>query len=103
MGSYDGAEICEFVGLFILNNLGETFGKENIGLHRDDGLAIMKSKSARLADKTSKELHKCFEQFGLKIRAEANMHVVNFLEVTFDLIIMENLNLIECLMTIHYT
>ncbi len=72
MGSYDGAEICELVGLFILNKLGQKFGKENIGLYRDDGLAIMKSKSARLADKTRKELHKCFEQFGLKITAEAN-------------------------------
>ena len=85
MGSYDGAEICELVGLFILNKLGQKFGKENIGLYRDDGLAIMKSKSARLANKTRKELHKCFEQFGLKITAEANLHVVNFLDVTFDL------------------
>ena len=31
MGSYDGAEICELVGLFILNKLGQKFGKENIG------------------------------------------------------------------------
>ncbi len=45
----------------------------------------MKNKSARLADKTRKELHECFEQFGLKITAEANLHVVNFLDVTFDL------------------
>ena len=45
----------------------------------------MKNKSARLADKTRKELHKCFEQFGLKITAEANLHVVIFLDVTFDL------------------
>ncbi len=92
----DGAEICELVGLFILNKLGQKFGKENIGLYRDDGLAIMKSKSARLADKTRKEL-------GLKITAEANLHVVNFLDVTFDLDIMENLNLIESLMTIRCT
>ncbi len=55
MGSYDGAEICELVGLFILNKLGQKFGKENIGLYRDDGLAIMKNKSARLADKTYEE------------------------------------------------
>ena len=79
MGSYDGAEICELVGLFILNHLGKTFGKENVGLYGDDGLAIIKNKSARLADKTRKELHKAFEQFGLKITAESN------LDVTFDL------------------
>ena len=73
MGSYDGAEICELVGLFILNHLGKSFAKENIGLYRDDGLAIIKNKSARLADKTRKELHKAFEQFGLKITAECKL------------------------------
>ena len=41
MGSYDGAEICELVGLFILKQLGKTFGNKNIGLYRDDGLAII--------------------------------------------------------------
>ena len=59
--------------------------KENIGLYREDGLAIIKNKSAHLADKTRKKLHKAFEQFGLKITAESNLHVVIFLDVTFDL------------------
>ena len=51
----------------------------------DGDLAIIKNRSARLIDKTRKELHKIFEQFGLKITAESNLHVVNFLDVTFDL------------------
>ena len=38
------------------NYLGEKFGNESISLYRDDGLAILKSKSVRLADKTRKEL-----------------------------------------------
>ena len=59
--------------------------RKNIGLYRDDGLAVIKNKSARLADKTRKEIHKIFEQFDLKITAEANLHVENFLDVTFDL------------------
>lgn len=42
MGSYDGAEVCELVGLFILTNLGKKFGKDNSGLYRDDGLATVK-------------------------------------------------------------
>ena len=42
MGSYDGAEVCELVGLFILNDLCNEYGKDNIGLYRDDGLAIFK-------------------------------------------------------------
>ena len=51
----------------------------------NDGLAILKNKSARMADKTRKELHKIFEEFGLKITAEGNLRTVNFLDVTFDL------------------
>ena len=85
MGSFNGAEICELVCLFISNHLGKRFGKENIGLYRDDGLTIIKSKSAHLLDKTRKELHKIFEQFDLKITAEVNLNVVNVLDVNFDL------------------
>ena len=36
MGSYDGAESCELVGLFILSKL-KTIGVD-LGLYRDDGL-----------------------------------------------------------------
>ena len=57
MGSHDGAEICKLVGLFILSHQGKTFGKENLDLYRDDGLALIK-RSARLAEKNKKELHK---------------------------------------------
>ena len=71
MSSCDGAEMCELAGLFILNYPGKSFGKENIGLYKDDGLEIIKNKSARLADKTRKELHKAFKEFGLKITAES--------------------------------
>ena len=30
MGSYDGAEVCELVGLYLLNLLTNEFGKHNI-------------------------------------------------------------------------
>ena len=53
--------------------------------YRDDGLAIIKNRSERLADKTRKELYKVFEQYGIKITAKSNLHVVNSLDVTFDL------------------
>ena len=31
MGSFDGAEVCELVGLFLLDQLAEILGKENVG------------------------------------------------------------------------
>jgi hypothetical protein len=55
MSSYDGAEICELVGLFILSKLEAKFGKNQVGLYRDDGLAILKARRARSADKASKD------------------------------------------------
>ena len=55
MGRYDGAEICELVGLFILLKLKDTFGN-NIGLYRDNGLVLLETKSGRLSDKARKEL-----------------------------------------------
>jgi hypothetical protein len=54
MGSFDGAEVCELIGLFALNTLAKEFGKENIGLNRDYGLALIQSTSGRLADKAKK-------------------------------------------------
>ena len=40
MGCYDGAEVCELGGLFILNKLTSIVNKSDIGLYRDDGLGI---------------------------------------------------------------
>lgn len=34
MGSFEGAKICDGVGLFILNQVGQKFG-QNIGLYKD--------------------------------------------------------------------
>ena len=62
MGSYDGAEICELVGLFILHRLNAAYSNGNIGLYRDDGLAVFKSTNARALDKNKKRFFKMFLQ-----------------------------------------
>ena len=41
MGSFDGAEVCELVGLYILSKLQALLGQANVGLYRDDGLAVV--------------------------------------------------------------
>ena len=43
LGLYDGAEMCELVGTYLLNQLKVAIGKENMGLSRDDSLGIFKS------------------------------------------------------------
>ena len=62
--------------------LAEKFGKENIGLYRDDGLAVIKGTSDRLADKARIDVCVIFKKFGLRILAEVVTHQdMNFLDV----------------------
>ena len=46
MDSYDGAEVCELVGTFILSKLGNFIGKKNTGLYRDDELVYLRNMNA---------------------------------------------------------
>ena len=85
MGSYDGAEICELVGLFMLNKLAQRFGGDNVGLYRDDGLLLLKGTGGRQAELARQQLHETFKKFNLRITAEINYHTLNFLDVTFNL------------------
>ena len=55
MGSFDGAEICELVGLYLLHHLAKIFGKEAVGLYRDDGLAILRNASGPDAERVRKK------------------------------------------------
>ena len=47
MGAYHGAEVCELVGTYMLNVLSKKYNKNDFGLYRDDGLAVLKKKSGR--------------------------------------------------------
>ena len=82
MGSLDGAETCELIGLYLLSQL-QHLGI-SIGLYRDDGLAASKF-SAQKTENIKKEIVKIFQENNLKITITANLKVVDFLDVTFDL------------------
>ena len=82
MGGYDGAETCELVGSFLLSQLQHL--DVNIGLYRDDGLAISNA-APRDTEKIKKEICRVFKQNGLRITTEANKQIINFLDVTFNL------------------
>jgi len=86
MGSFDGAEVCELVGLYILHILGEKYSIEGIGLYRDDGLACLHNSNGPKSDRIRKDLIKTFKDvFNLFITIDTNLKQVNFLDVTFDL------------------
>ena len=85
MASHDGAEVCELVGLFILNNLCDRYGKNNIGLYRDDGLAVFRNTTGPQAERIKKDITRRFKEYGLKITIQSNLKSVNYLDVTFNL------------------
>ena len=72
-GSYDGAEICELVGLYILSIFGKAYGIQNVGLYRDDGLSCLHKIDGPASDKIQKDIIRTFrENFGLKITITTN-------------------------------
>jgi hypothetical protein len=82
MGSFDGAECCELVGLYLLSQLQHI--DIDVGLYRDNGLAIC-SKTPNEVDDIKKEICHIFTVNGLNITIEVNKKVINFLDITMDL------------------
>ena len=85
MGSNDGAETCDLVGLILLYSIGEKLNKGNIDLYRDDRLACFKNNNGHQNDKIRKELIKIFQTHGLKLEIKCSLKSVDYLDITFDL------------------
>ena len=85
MGPYDGAEVCELIGIYILYLIEKKYDSRNIGLYSDDGLAALKNISGPASEKMKEQLQSLFKQKGLLIIIECNLEVVNYLDITFNL------------------
>ena len=84
MGSYDGAEVCELIGIFMLSLIGNKYNPNNIRLYRDDGLAVFKNTSGPQSEKIKKTFQRMFKNKGLDIIINCNMKIVNYLDVTLN-------------------
>ena len=62
------------------------YQKKCIGLYRDDGLAAFKNISGPEAEKIKKSFVKIFREHDSNITIECNRKIVNYLDVTFNLI-----------------
>ena len=69
-GSFDGAETCELVGLFLLSEL--THLDVNAGLYTGDGLATVR-KTPKLAEAIQKVVFKIFNHNNLQITIEKDI------------------------------
>ena len=86
IGSFDGAEICELVGIHILSLLSNKLDKQSTGLYRDDGLVLLRNTSKQKTDRIRKDITEIFQNAGFKIEIKTSLHIVDFLDVTFNLL-----------------
>ena len=56
MGAYDGAEVCELVGTYMLYLKSEKYNKKDFRLHYDDGLGAVKNKCGLETEKIKKNI-----------------------------------------------
>ena len=52
-------EVCQLSGIFMLSLIGSKYNPHNIGLYRDDGLAIFENTSGRNLNKLKRFFKKC--------------------------------------------
>ena len=82
MGAYNGAEVCELVGN-LLSELSKLYEKKDIGLYRDNKMAVFKNKSGPESGKIKKLI--IFRENELKITIQRNLKTADYLDVTFNL------------------
>ena len=85
MGSYDGAETCEIVGIYLLHKIAKIIPQDQAGLYRDDGLAMIPKASGPKMDRLRKDIIKLFQSEGLKITCESNIIETDYLELTMNI------------------
>ena len=69
----------------MLSLIGNKYNPNNIGLYRDDGLAVFKNTSGLQSEKIKKTFQRMFKNKGLDIIINCNMKIVNYLDVTLNL------------------
>ena len=85
MGCYDRAEICQLVGIFILNKVSNIVDKNSIGLYRNDGLSVFYKLFGPQIEQKKKTIIKIFKDCRLSITVTTNITSVDLLDLTLNL------------------
>ena len=84
IGSYDGPEVCELIGIFMLGLIGNKYNPNIIGLYRDGGLAVFITTSGPQSAKIKNTFQKIFKNKGFDVIINCNMKTVNYPDVTLN-------------------
>ena len=84
MGSFDGAEMCKLIGLYFLNKVKALLDSGNVGLYRDDGLAVVHKANGPKVDRLRKDIISLFNDEGVSITIDTNLIETDFLDFSFN-------------------
>lgn len=84
MGACDNADVCNLIGLYILDSLRRTFPPVFFGLYSDDALVISREASGHTLNSLRKDLISILGSTRLKITIKTNLTTADFLDVTLD-------------------
>ena len=68
------------------NKASAVLQRDNVGLYRDDGLAIVKQMPGAELERKRKEIIETLKKYGLTITIKTNLFVVHFLYIQFNLL-----------------
>ena len=81
MGSYNGAEVCELVGFYLLNLLTDKFKEDKIGLYRDGSCSCFQNILGPDFEKDKKKMCKILRKL---VKRNSRTLLTIFLGVTFN-------------------
>ena len=87
MGAFDGAEVAEFTGLYILHKLSSIMKISDFALYRDDGICAIRG-TKRCVDKIREKIHEIFlNEIGLQIETPTTSpsKSIDCLDINFNL------------------
>ena len=85
IGSFDGAEVYEFVGLYIKSNLEYIIPKTNLRLFRDDELILSRNLNGQEMNKKRINIIRIFKDIAFIIDIQTNLKEVHFLAGSLNL------------------
>ena len=77
MGTYDCAEVCELFGSVLFSQLSNKYIKKDIGLYRDESVAVFENKSGPQAERITTDFQKVFRENDLNIVTKYNLKIVD--------------------------
>ena len=84
-GSYDGTEVCELVGFYLLRKLTRVIGTKNVRFYWDDSLAVIHQASGPKMNRIKKEIIALYKSERLSITTDPNLIETDFLDVSLNL------------------